>query len=70
MECFLALMLPIVLLLMSFILAKKWFPALQPMGRYAWRLLRWLWRGKAERRGAGRITHPELRYRPPQRGGR
>lgn len=36
---------------------------LQSMASSCWKLLRWLWKDRSQRGGAGRVKRPPVRYR-------
>ena len=66
MEALLVMFMPLAILAVGYALITG--RSLSPeavMGRCTtlmWRLLRWLWRDRTQRSGAGRVKHPRMRY--------
>ena len=67
MESLLALIVAVAFLWVGLALSRRWFPPVDQTWRVMGRVLRWAWRERPERSGAGRIGRPRLRYRPPRR---
>ncbi len=67
MEAILALFLPLALLWAAFALAtgRSIAPnaAAKTMTTWLWKGLRWLWKERPQRSGAGRLRQPRVRYR-------
>jgi hypothetical protein len=69
MESLVVMLAAVVFLWVGLVLWRRWFPPVDQTWRISGRVLRWLWRERHERSGAGRPNRPGLRYKPPRRGG-
>lgn len=67
MEALLVLFVPVVLLWVGFSLmtGRSLSPdaVLRSINKISWQILRWLWRDRRRRGGAGRFKRPPIRYR-------
>lgn len=67
MEALLALSMPSLLLLVgfAFLSGNSLTPEalLRSTTRLSWRILKWLWKDRRKKGGAGRVKRPRIRYR-------
>ena len=62
MEAVLVMIIPLALLGLGWYITYRYFPPFRLAQRLLLRILRWLWRDRTPRGGAGRLRHPRIWY--------